>query len=112
MQYKIKVQANVEVVCLLSKLKSKHHIEVELKLDEMDLTTSEAKATYQKIKDYILERHGIKIPSRYIAQVKQKYGIIERNCYNKTRDNEKKIPQCPPEKELLIEDALKHFKMI
>ncbi|MCI8506967.1 MAG: 23S rRNA methyltransferase [Lachnospiraceae bacterium] len=78
----------------------------------MDLITSESKATYQEIKDYILERNEIKVSSLHIAQVKQKYGIIERNCYNKARDNEKKVPQCPPEKERLIEDALRHFKMI
>ena len=76
------------------------------------MTAAESKATYEEIKDYILEKYGIKVSSLYIAQVKQKYGIIERNCYNKARDNEKKIPQCPPEKELLIEDALRYFKMI
>ena len=81
-------------------------------MSELDLTAAESKATYEEIKDYILEKYGIKVSSLYIAQVKQKYGIIERNCYNKARDNEKKIPQCPPEKELLIEDALRYFKMI
>lgn len=34
----------------LSKLKLDHHIEVELKLDEMDLTSAEKKATYQHMK--------------------------------------------------------------
>ena len=81
-------------------------------MNEMDLTAAESKATYEEIKAYILERSGIKVSSLYIAQVKQKYGIIERHCYNKARDNEKKTPQCPSEKELLIEDALRHFKMI
>ena len=59
-------------------------------MSELDLTAAESKATYEGIKDYILDRHGIKVSSLYIAQVKQKYGIIERNCYNKARDNEKK----------------------
>ena len=35
---------NVETVCLLSKLCVEHHIEVELELDELDLTSAESKA--------------------------------------------------------------------
>jgi len=41
---------HVETVVLLSKLKSTHHIEVELNTDELDLTSSESKATYDEIK--------------------------------------------------------------
>lgn len=37
---------HVETVCLLSKLKSSKYIEMELKMDELDLTASESKATY------------------------------------------------------------------
>jgi 23S rRNA (uracil1939-C5)-methyltransferase len=62
----------VETVCLLSKLKSNHHIELELKMDEMDLTSVEKKATYEEIKDYVLEHTGLKVSNLYIAQVKQK----------------------------------------
>ena len=36
---------HVETVCLLSKLNVEHHIEVELKIDELDLTAAESKAT-------------------------------------------------------------------
>ena len=46
----------------------------------------------------------MKVSSLYIAQVKQKHGIIERENYNK--------PICPPEKEKAIAEALKHFGMI
>lgn len=38
--------SHVEIVCLLSKLKSGKHIDVELKMDELDLTAAESKATY------------------------------------------------------------------
>ena len=38
---------HVETVCLLSKLHSDQHIEVELKMDELDLTAAESKATYE-----------------------------------------------------------------
>lgn len=41
----------VETVVLLSKLKTDKHIDVELEMDELDLTTAESKATYEEIKD-------------------------------------------------------------
>ena len=40
---------SVETVCLLSKLKSTQHIEVELNIDELDLTAAEKKSTYEEI---------------------------------------------------------------
>ena len=104
--------AHVETVCLLSKLQSKEHIEIEVKMDEMDLTSAESKATYEEIKAYVLEHTGLKVSSLYIAQVKQKYGIIERENYNKPKSENAKQPQCPPEKEEAITEALKHFGMI
>jgi len=64
------------------------------------------------IKDYILEKHGVKVSSLYIAQVKEKYGIIERDCYNKPKSPDAKQPQCPEDKEKLIVLALKYFQMI
>lgn len=103
---------HVETVCLLSKLSVNHHIEVELNLDELDLTDVEKKATYKEIKAYVLENTGLKVSNLYIAQVKQKYGIIERENYNKTKSEEFKQPQCPKEKEDAIKDALEYFGMI
>ena len=104
--------AHVETVCLLSKLQSKEHIEIEVKMDELDLTSAESKATYEEIKAYVLEHTGLKVSHLYIAQVKQKYGIIERENYNKPKSENAKQPQCPPEKEEAITEALKHFGMI
>ena len=104
--------AHVETVCLLSKLQSKEHIEIEVKMDELDLTSVESKATYEEIKAYVLEHTGLKVSYLYIAQVKQKYGIIERENYNKPKSENAKQPQCPPEKEKAITEALKHFGMI
>lgn len=103
---------HVETVCLLSKLQSKEHIEIEVKMDELDLTSAESKATYEEIKAYVLEYTGLKVSYLYIAQVKQKYGIIERENYNKPKSENAKQPQCPPEKEKAIMEALKHFGMI
>ena len=104
--------AHVETVCLLSKLQSKEHIEIEVKMDELDLTSAESKATYEEIKAYVLEHTGLKVSYLYIAQVKQKYGIIERENYNKPKFENTKQPQCPPEKEKAITEALRHFGMI
>ena len=71
-----------EMAVLLSKLNTKQHIKVELNLDELDLTAAERKATYEEIKAYVLEHTGLKVSHLYIAQVKQKYGIIEQENYN------------------------------
>ncbi|MBO5305800.1 MAG: 23S rRNA (uracil(1939)-C(5))-methyltransferase RlmD, partial [Clostridia bacterium] len=87
---------HVETVCLLSKLNAKQHIEINLDLDELDLTDAEKKATYQEIKDYVREHSGLKVSSLYIAQVKQKCGIIERENYNKPKSEDAKQPGCPP----------------
>ena len=104
--------AHVETVCLLSKLQSKEHIEIEVAMDEMDLTSAESKATYEEIREYVFEHTGLKVSHLYIAQVKQKYGIIERENYNKPKSENAKQPQCPLEKEKAITEALQHFGMI
>ena len=108
----LETETTVETVCLLSKLNTKQHIEVELNLDELDLTSVESKATYDEIKAYILQKHGLKVSSLYIAQVKQKCGIIERENYNKAKSGDAKQPQCPPEKEAAIKEALIYFQML
>jgi 23S rRNA (uracil1939-C5)-methyltransferase len=105
---------NVESIVLLSKLKSNKlkHVNVELEMDELDLTAAESKATYEEIKDYVLEHSGLKVSNLYIAQIKQKCGIIERENYNLPKSENSRQPKCPPEKEVAIEDALRHFQMI
>lgn len=103
---------HVETVCLLSKLQRKEHIEIEVAMDEMDLTSAESKATYEEIREYVFEHTGLKVSHLYIAQVKQKYGIIERENYNKPKSENAKQPKCPKEKEDAIVEALRHFQMI
>lgn len=102
----------VETVCLLSKLHANQHIEVELQMDEFDLTATESKATYEEIKEYVLKQSGLKVSNLYIAQVKQKCGIIERENYNLPKSENSRQPKCPPEKEAAIREALEHFRMI
>ena len=103
---------HIETVALLSKLDVDKHIDVEIKLDELDLTSAESKATYAQIKEYILEKLNLKVSTLYIAQIKRKCGIELREHYNKSKKEKQVIPQCTPEKEEAIMDALRHFKMI
>ena len=78
----LETETTVETCVLLSKLKSTPHIEVEVELDELELTRAESKATYAEIKQYVLENFGLKVSQLYIAQVKRKHGLIERINYN------------------------------
>lgn len=103
---------HVETVCLLSKLQTKQHIEIDLSMDELDLTAAESKATYDEIKAYVLEKCGLKVSSLYISQVKRKCGLDVGQNYNLSKKEDAKVPQCPPEKEAAIIEALKYFQMI
>ena len=103
---------HVETVVLLSKLRAEHHIEVDLDLGEMDLTSAESKATYEEIKAYVLEKFGLKVSHLYISQVKRKCGLEVGPNYNLPKSEGQRVPQCPPEKEKAIMAALEHFQMI
>ena len=106
------MSVHVESIVLLSKLHTKQNIEVELEMSELDLTATESKATYEEIKDYVLKQSGLKVSNLYIAQVKQKCGIIERANYNLPKSESSRQPKCPEKKRKAIEDALEHFGMI
>lgn len=103
---------HVETVVLLSQRKADDVIEVEIELDELDLTSAESKATYAEIKDYVLNKHGLKVSNLYISQVKRKCGIEVGENYNLPKSEDSRQPQCPEEKEKAIKDALEHFGMI
>jgi len=102
----------VEAVLLLTKLNVERHIEVDVSMDELDVTAAESKATYDEIKAYVLEKHGLKVSSLYISQVKRKCGLDVGQNYNLSKKEDAKVPQCPPEKEAAIMEALKHFQML
>ena len=103
---------HVETVVLLSQQKPDDRIEVEIELDELDLTSAESKATYAEIKEYVLKEHGLKVSSLYISQIKRKCGIEVGENYNLSKSEDSRQPQCPVEKEKAIKDALEHFGMI
>lgn len=103
---------HVETVVHLSRKAPDDTIEVDLDLDELDITSAESKATYQEIKDYVLKEFGLKVSTLYISQIKRKCGIDVGEHYNISHKGNQRVLQCPKEKEVAIRDALKHFAMI
>ena len=53
---------------------------------------------------------GMKVSNLYIAQIKAKYEIIERENYNKPKSDDSRQPKCPKEKEEAIVEALSFFR--
>ena len=104
-------ETTVETVCLLVLRNPVTHINIDVDVEEM-VQDKRGLATYGQIKDYVLEHSGLNVSSLYIAQVKQKHGIIERENYNKPKSEDARQPQCPLEKERAITEALKHFGML
>lgn len=104
--------ASVETVVQLSRKKPDDTIDIDLELDELDITSAESKATYQEIKNYVLKEFGLKVSTLYISQVKQKCGLDIGKNYNVSRKEEHNVPKCPEDKERAIRAALKYFGMI
>lgn len=104
----------VETVMLLSKLSDARHIDIHVDMNELDVTPAESQtaSTYDDIKAYVREHRGLTVSTLYIAQVKRKYGIIERENYNKAKSEDSKQAKCPSEKEKAIVEAMKHFGML
>ena len=104
---------HVECVIALSKgeINSKK-VRVEFSLEGMDTSGLQKGATYPEIKARVLEQTGLKVSSLYISQIKQKCGLEVRENHHKAKSENAKQPQCPPEKEAAIRDALKYFKML
>ena len=102
---------HVETVCQLVLRRSPVHINIDVDVEEL-VQDKRGQATYEQIKAYVLEHSGLKVSSLYIAQIKRKCGIIERENYNKPKSKDMKQLICPPEKEAAIMEALKHFHMV
>ena len=104
---------HVETVVLLSKgeIDSKK-VRVEFSLEGMDMSGFQKGATYEQIKAYVLKHTGLKVSSLYISQVKRKCGLDVGQNYNLSKKENAKVPQCPPEKEAAIVEALKYFQML
>lgn len=83
-----------------------------LDCSSLGLTVAEAKATYVEIKEYIMEKFGVKVSTLFIAQIKRKYGLNLGKNYNLSKKENARVPTCPKAKEAYIMDALKHFRML
>ena len=100
------------VVLLVRKISTKDYVTVEVRPEELGLGSLKTHGTYEEIKSYVLNKHGLKISTLNISQVKRKCGLDVGEAYNKPKSQNSKVPNCPPEKENAIMDALKHFNMI
>ena len=108
-------ERQVETVVLLSQLRQKpdDYIDVDIDVAELEGTSAETKATYEKIKKYVAEHNdGMKVSNLYIAQVKRKCGIELAENFNLPKSEDARQPRCPKEKEEAIVEALKAFQMI
>ena len=111
----ITLSTHVETVVLLSQLRQKpdDYIDVDIDVAELEGTSAETKATYEKIKKYVAEHNdGMKVSNLYIAQVKRKCGIELAENFNLPKSEDARQPRCPKEKEEAIVEALKAFQMI
>lgn len=104
--------SHVETVVRLSRKMPDDRIDIDLHLDEVDTTSAEAKATYEKIKEYVLRTHGLNVSTLYISQVKRKLGLEVGKSYNQAKSDNTKVQHCPKDKENAIVDALKYYKMV
>lgn len=105
----------VETVVLLSQLRQKpdDYIDVDIDVAELEGTSAETKATYEKIKKYVAEHNdGMKVSNLYIAQVKRKCGIELAENFNLPKSEDARQPQVTPEKEEAIMKAFRHFGVI
>lgn len=116
---------HVETVVLLSHKKADGHINVKVEYgnkkgqvstkeiaEKADKMKPKEKVTYPMIQEFIEEKYGFHVSSLNIAQIKTKCGIIERENYNKSKNEDAKQPNCTLEKENAIKDAFRHFQMI
>ena len=107
------VSCHVEtVVLLVRKISTKDYVTVEVRPEELELGSLKTHGTYEEIKSYVLHKHGLKISTLNISQVKRKCGLDVGEAYYKPKSQHSKVPNCPPEKEKAIIDALKHFNMM
>ena len=117
--------ANVETVVLLSHKKPDSVINVKVEFGEgegkIPLDNIEKRAesykpkervTYKMIKEYIEAKHGFKVHTAYIAEVKRDLGLPMYDAPNAVEELKQPRKHPTPEKVEAIKDALKHFEVI
>ena len=103
---------HVETVVKLSLKKDTPKIEVTMEPSAESNYTPTEKATYGKIKEYVKEKYGVNVHTRYIAEVKRMCGLDMGENYNKSKKDNPEVKHCPQEKVEYIKDALKYFNVI
>ena len=105
--------AHVETVALLVRnISTKEHVVIEVRPEELELGSLKTHGTYEEIKSYVLKKHGLKVSTLNISQVKRKCGLEVGKNYNLPKNEKSRQPQCPENKERAIVETLEHFKMI
>ncbi len=98
--------------CKGNKVPEITNVKIDFSLENLDLSELRGKATYEQIKDYVREQTGFRVSTLYISQVKRKYGLEVGESYNKPKSEDARQPQCTPEKEEAIMQALRHYGVI
>lgn len=100
---------HLETGALLSrKSASKAFIPVTISPKDMGLGEEKAQPTYENIRKYVKETHGLTVSALNIAKMKAECGLEMQA----DRSGDKQQPKCPPEKREAILDAFRHFGMI
>ena len=100
----LETETTVETVVLIYHQQIDSYVDVKLDVAGLDLKTIKVNPTYAQIKEYILEKHGVKVSSLYIAQVKDELGIEKRLNYNHPKtENSKKVVVTPEKREFILE---------
>ena len=102
---------HVETVVLLGTEKPKNMFTLDIDIGSMKENVGGV-ATYAEIKEYIKNSFKIDVSNLYIAQTKQKLGLIERENYNKPKSIDTRQSKCPEYKEKAIIEALRYFGML
>lgn len=68
-------------------------------------------ATYKEIQSYVKKKYDISVKTCWIADMKEHHGLEKRVAPNRISVNSKTNP-CPSDKQEMISDAFKYFKMI
>ncbi len=105
------VSTHVETVCSLVLTTAPVHIDIDVDVEEL-LQSKRGQATYTQIKQYVLEHTGLNVSTLYISQIKRKYGLAVGESHNKPKSEDTRVPQCPPEKEAAIIEAMKFYGII
>ena len=82
-------------MCLLRRKRDVERIDIEMTVDKEEVTE---KVTYQKIKEYVKEKYGLNVHTKYIAEVKRKHGLPMHDAPNKVDVPKRQYPACPEEK--------------